>query len=72
MSPQVANTADELVDYLLTAHHYAQRIVTSAIIAAYSLPAEAGGAAPIRPVLPDSLAEWAAFELSDSVFKVGG
>ena len=38
MLSQVTLTADDLVDYLLTAHHYACRIVTSAIFAAYTVP----------------------------------
>ena len=73
----MAHTADEFVDYLLTAHHYAQRIITSAIIAAHSLSAEQQqalalqGLAPPSPLeLPDNLAGWATFDLSEEVFKV--
>ncbi len=40
MLSQVVLTAGDLVDYLLTAHHYAQRIVTSAIIAAFTVPVQ--------------------------------
>jgi hypothetical protein len=74
---QVANTADDLVDYLLTGHHYAQRMLTSAIIAAYTIPQEEkyemmrqGLIPPPLPVLPDNLAGWATFDLSDDMFKV--
>ncbi|GAX81569.1 hypothetical protein CEUSTIGMA_g8997.t1 [Chlamydomonas eustigma] len=59
MLSQVANTADDLVDYLLTGHHYAQRMLTSAIIAAYTIPQEEkyemmrqGITPPPLPVLP--------------------
>ena len=38
MQLQVVLTADDLVDYLQTAHHYALRIITSAIIAAFTVP----------------------------------
>ncbi len=72
-------TADDLGDYLLTAHHYAQRIMTSAIIAAYTLTMQqqmemlqAGQQPPLRPQLPDTLAGWATFELTEDMWKVRG
>ncbi|KAF5838899.1 hypothetical protein DUNSADRAFT_1989 [Dunaliella salina] len=38
MLSQVANSADEHTDYMLTAHHYAVRMLTSSIIAAHHVP----------------------------------
>eukprot|EP00955_Chlamydomonas_euryale_P083512 363865-Chlamydomonas_euryale.AAC.32 len=74
LAPQVVLTADDLVDYLLTAHHYAQRIVTSAIVAAYTLPREQLDTLflqrvepPARPELPETQAGWATFEFTDQV-----
>eukprot|EP00200_Dunaliella_tertiolecta_P013666 CAMPEP_0202394750 /NCGR_PEP_ID=MMETSP1127-20130417/93597_1 /ASSEMBLY_ACC=CAM_ASM_000462 /TAXON_ID=3047 /ORGANISM="Dunaliella tertiolecta, Strain CCMP1320" /LENGTH=1471 /DNA_ID=CAMNT_0048997397 /DNA_START=145 /DNA_END=4558 /DNA_ORIENTATION=- len=57
MLSQVANSADEHTDYMLTAHHYAVRMLTSAIIAAHHVP-KSGSSQPKEhpPAAPDATA----------------